>query len=194
MNDVLSPVARELGRFWDNDECDLIDVQRSAGVLKRVIDEVSPHVVAQAPAKRPSLLLQVAPGERHTLGVRMAEAAFCGMGWRVTRGEPSGYKAELAQEWRDFVGFSLSCDRHVEALVQAIAEARAVSRNPGLLVVVGGPLFLQHPGLAQGVGADFCVCAVDKPVQPQDALLNGRPRHTVFTSAAEIGSGRQEQE
>jgi len=194
MIDILAPVARELGCFWDDDENDLIDVQRASGVLKRLIDETALKVVPQVLAKPPSLLLQVAPGERHTLGVQIAEAVFCSMGWRVTRGEARGMRADLAQEWRDFLGFSLSCDRHVEALAQAVAEARAISRNPGLLVVVGGPVFVRRPDLAKAVGADFCVCATEMPVQNPDSLLNGPPRHTFFTRAAELGFGQPEQE
>jgi len=193
MLDVLAPVARELGCFWDNDESDLIDVQRATGVLKRLTDEIALRISAQTLAKPPSILLQVAPGERHTLGVQMAEAVFCGMGWRVARGEARGMRADLAHEWRDFLGFSLSCDRYVDALAQAVAEARAISRNPKLLVVVGGPAVCRRPDLAKLIGADFCVCATEMPVQPQDALLNG-PSHTFFTRAAELGFGQPEQE
>ncbi len=194
MMDILAPVAREIGCFWDRDESDLIDVQRATGVLKRLIGEIALRVTAQTLAKPPSILLQVAPGERHTLGVQMAESVFCAMGWRVARGEARGFRADLAREWRDFLGFSLSCDRHVDALAQAVAEARAASRNPKLLVVVGGPVFCRKPDLARQIGADFCVCASEMPVQPQDALLNGPPRHTFFTRAAELGFGQPEQE
>jgi MerR family transcriptional regulator, light-induced transcriptional regulator len=194
MMDILAPVGRELGCFWDNDESDLIDVQRAAGVLKRLVGEIALRVSAQTLAKPPSILLQVAPGERHTLGVQMAEAVFCGMGWRVARGETRGLRADLAQEWRDFLGFSLSCDRHADALAQAIAEARVASRNPRLLVVVGGPIFNRRPDLAKTLGADFCVCATEMSVQHQDALINGPPRHTFFTRAAELGFGQPEQE
>ncbi|MCW2282295.1 methanogenic corrinoid protein MtbC1 [Rhodoblastus acidophilus] len=194
MMDILAPVAREIGCFWDNDESDLIDVQRATGVLKRLIDEIALRVTAQTLAKPPSILLQAAPGERHTLGVQMAESVFCGMGWRVARSEARGFRAELAHEWRDFLGFSLSCDRHLDALAQAIAEARAVSRNPKLLVVVGGAFFGRRPDIARQIGADFCVCGTEMPVQPQDALLNGPRRHTFFTRAAELGFGQPEQE
>ncbi|MCW2273059.1 hypothetical protein GJ654_03005 [Rhodoblastus acidophilus] len=194
MMDILAPVAREIGCFWDRDESDLIDVQRATGVLKRLIGEIALRVTAQTLAKPPSILLQVAPGERHTLGVQMAESVFCAMGWRVARGEARGFRADLGREWRDFLGFSLSCDRHVDALAQAVAEARAASRNPKLLVVVGGPVFCRKPDLARQIGADFCVCASEMPVQPQDALLNGPPRHTFFTRAAELGFGQPEQE
>jgi methanogenic corrinoid protein MtbC1 len=173
MMEVLAPTARELGLLWDNDDCDLIDVQRATGALKCWIRELAPQTGARTPAKPPSILLQVAPGERHSLGLDMAEAVFRGLGWRVARGEARGFLADLAEEWRDVLGFSLSCDRHIAALAEAIAEARATSRNRRLLIVVGGSIFVEQSGIAQKIGADFCASAAEMSVQLQDALLNG---------------------
>jgi methanogenic corrinoid protein MtbC1 len=173
MTEVLAPTARELGRLWDNDDCDLIDVQRATGALKRWIREIAPQAAARAPAKSPSILMLVAPGDWHTLGADMAEAVFRGLGWRVTRGETLGFQAELAAEWRDVLGFSLSCDRHIEGLAKAIAEARAASRNPRLFVVVGGPIFTESSEIARKIGADFCASAAEMSVKLYDALLNG---------------------
>jgi len=180
MVDVLAPVARELGRLWDRDECDLIDVQRACGALQRVMGRIAPEAPARMPLKQPSILLQVAPGERHTFGADVAEAIFRDIGWRVTRGEGRGLRADLSREWRDFVGFSLSCDRNVESLSQAVAEARAASRNPNLLVVVGGAIFARRPDIARKIGADFCVCAAKLPVKHQKALVNGSAMSHVF--------------
>jgi methanogenic corrinoid protein MtbC1 len=173
MTQVLAPTARELGRLWDNDESDLIDMQRACGALKRWIGEIAPLTGGPTPVKPPSILLQAAPGEWHTLGVDIAEAGFRRVGWRVARGEARGFHADLAREWRDVLGFSLSCDRHVEALTKAIFEARMASRNPRLLVVVGGPIFAERPNIAQNIGADFCACAGEMPVQLSDRLING---------------------
>jgi methanogenic corrinoid protein MtbC1 len=175
MTEVLAPIARVLGRLWDNDDADLIDMQRACGALKRWIGEIAPEAGVQIPAKSPSILLQVAPGERHTLGVDIAEAVFRGAGWRVARGEARGFHADLAQEWRDVLGFSLSCERHIEALAKAIPEARMASRNPRLLVVVGGPIFAERPNIVENIGADFCACAAEMPVHLSDALINGTP-------------------
>ena len=70
---------------------------------------------------------------------------------------------ETARPLRDFdvVGFSLSADRHVETLGAAIRLSRARSRNPEILILVGGPAFVHDPGLAARLGAD--ATAVDAP-------------------------------
>jgi len=62
---------------------------------------------------------------------------------------------ELSQQWFDVVGFSVSSDRSIGALKMLILQARRVSRNPGVLVMVGGPMVTMVPDLAGMVGADF---------------------------------------
>jgi methanogenic corrinoid protein MtbC1 len=83
------------------------------------------------------------------------------------------FHADLAEAWRDIVGFSLSCDRHIEALAKAIVEAREASRNPNLLILVGGPVFINRSQLAEAIGADFCASTAEVTVQYAKALLNG---------------------
>jgi methanogenic corrinoid protein MtbC1 len=173
MTGILAPVARELGVLWDNDDCDLIDMQRAAGALKRWIGEIGSWAGERTSERSPSILVQVAPGETHTLGADMAEALFRGSGWSVAKGNTRGPRADLAKHWRDVIGFSLSCDRHIEALRKAIAEAREASLNPKLLVLVGGPIFVERHGLAINLGADFCACTAELAVQAPQALLNG---------------------
>jgi methanogenic corrinoid protein MtbC1 len=173
MTGLLAPTAREIGRLWDNDDCDLFEVQRATGALHRWIIEISPRFSARPQGQSPSILLLVAPGETHLLGVDMAAAIFRSAGWRVTRGDAQGFRAELAGAWRDLVGFSLSCDRYREVLAKAIVEAREASQNPSLFVLVGGPIFINRPQLAEKLGADLCASAGEMTVQYAKALLNG---------------------
>jgi methanogenic corrinoid protein MtbC1 len=173
LTEILAPTAREIGRLWENDDCDLFEVQRATGALKRWIIEIAPSFDSRASAKAPSILLHVAPGETHLLGVDMAAALFRAAGWRVVRGDLRGFQTDLAKAWRDVVGFSLSCDRHIEALAQAIVEAREASRNPKLLVLVGGPIFIIRPELAEKIGADLCASTAEITVQYAKVLLNG---------------------
>jgi hypothetical protein len=62
---------------------------------------------------------------------------------------------EAAQRiWFGVAGFSLSCDDHLSALAVLIRDIRRASRNPGIGILVGGPLFLDNPSLVTLVGAD----------------------------------------
>jgi MerR family transcriptional regulator, light-induced transcriptional regulator len=55
-------------------------------------------------------------------------------------------------------------------LREQVAAVRARSRNPALVVMVGGPLFHVHPEWVAEVGADLC------PVQVHDAPVQAAER------------------
>jgi methanogenic corrinoid protein MtbC1 len=56
--------------------------------------------------------------------------------------------------WFDVVGLSLSGERHLDVLATTIHAIRKASRNRGVGVMVGGPLFIEHPDWVARVGAD----------------------------------------
>ena len=58
-------------------------------------------------------------------------------------------------------------DEVTKAAAAAIAAVRKASVNPSIGVLVGGPIFLSHPGLAAEVGAD--AVAVDGALAPDIA-------------------------
>ena len=65
----------------------------------------------------------------HVFGVAMVETFFRAAGWRVKRGGLD-FADELAREWFDLVGFSLSGDRHLEVLANAVgASAGGVAQS-----------------------------------------------------------------
>jgi methanogenic corrinoid protein MtbC1 len=78
-------------------------------------------------------------------------------GWGVQLGTPSNSEELLdlvREEWFDVVGFSASCDTRLLKLRHDIAAVRRHARNPQLLVLVGGRIFVEHPDLVGRVGAD----------------------------------------
>lgn len=160
--DLLAPTARHLGKLWETDHCDFVEVTIGLRRLQDIMRRLAPD--AQADDARieeaPRALMLPTPGETHEFGIAMVETFFRAAGWRVHRGR-ADFAEELGRDWYDVVGFSLSADRHVETLAAAIRLSRASSRNPELLVLVGGPAFAQDPGLAARLGAD--ATAADAP-------------------------------
>jgi methanogenic corrinoid protein MtbC1 len=49
---------------------------------------------------------------------------------------------------------SIGSERRLDWLRRCIVEVRSASRNPGVVVMVGGPIFTLHPDWVAGVGAD----------------------------------------
>jgi methanogenic corrinoid protein MtbC1 len=60
----------------------------------------------------------------------------------------------VRKEWADVVGLSIGSERRLDWLQRCISEVRAASRNPGVVVMVGGPIFTLHPDWVARVGAD----------------------------------------
>jgi hypothetical protein len=60
----------------------------------------------------------------------------------------------LKHEWFDAVGFSIGSELRLDWLTLRVAQVRQLSRNRGVLVLVGGPLLTLHPEWVARVGAD----------------------------------------
>jgi len=171
MIEDLSSAARWLGELWVRDDCDFFDATLVAGALRELLREMAPDDARPLRARAPSILILLAPGETHSLGVDIVSSVFRQAGWSTLRGDSRTYLEALARRRHDVVGFSLSSDRHLGALAQAIGLARSVSRNPKLKILVGGPVFAEQPGLADKLGADACASGRDIAVQLPHTLL-----------------------
>ena len=170
--EVLTPTARYLGKLWETDHCDFVEVTVGLRRLQEILWRLSPEDEAAGARieEAPRALLLPTPGETHVFGVAIVEAFFRAAGWRVKRGELD-FAEDLASDWFDLVGFSLSGERHLDALARAIRAARAASRNPALFVLVGGPIFLDDAALVLRVGADGTASDAPGAVQLARSLL-----------------------
>lgn len=157
--DLMAPSARQLGKLWENDDCDFIEVTVAMGRLQQMLRELSRVFLSDLsrPDAVGSIVLSCLPGEQHTLGVIMVGEFLLRDGWRVQLGAPWGEHDLLTMvehEWFDVVGFSLGCATQQAALTRQIRRLRAVSQNPDLKILVGGPCVAHAPNLAVAVGAD----------------------------------------
>lgn len=157
--DLLSPAARRLGAWWADDRCDFTQVTIGLGRLQTLLHRVTAGLqTVSASVTQPfSAVFGPAPGEQHTLGLSMVRDFFRAAGWQV-HSEPMEHSGALLSLLRrsrfDLVGFTLGAERHVAALKDLIGEARSLSLNPRLRVMVGGPMLLAQPDLLQRLGAD----------------------------------------
>lgn len=155
--DLLAPSAALLGRLWDDDLCDFLEVTTGVARLQLVLSRFRVDGDAVPVEGKRRLLLMSAPGEQHTFGVRIVEQFLRKADWAVSSGLSSSPEqiAELvASEWFGVVGLTLSNEAHIDQLATAIRAVREASCNPTIGVMVGGPVFLADPGLVERVGAD----------------------------------------
>lgn len=158
--DLLAPAARELGARWADDRCDFVAVTVGCARMQRLL-----HALARGASAEPAgghavvvqALLTTVPGEQHTFGLSMLGECFLRDGWHVCVGPPRS-EAELLtlirDRWFDMVGFSVACDARLGRLTREIRRVRRFARNRGVVVLVGGPIFDERPGLVARVGAD----------------------------------------
>lgn len=157
--DVFTPAARHLGQLWEDDACDFTQVTVALCRLQQVVHQVSWSLPGSAGALRSSsrILLTVTEKDSHTFGLVVVAEFFRRAGWDVIEdygGPARQMSARVRDEWFDIIGLSVSTDRRVPAAVTLVRDLRRASRNPRVAVMLGGPLFLRQPQLADEIGAD----------------------------------------
>ncbi len=180
--ELLAPSAALLGRLWDEDLCDFVEVTTGVARLQRLVARFRGGEAAASSDERRRLLLMSAPGEQHTLGVRVVEEFLRRAGWAVSIGlssTPAEIAALVSSEWFGVVGLTLSSETHVDQLAAAIRSVRHASRNRTIGVMIGGPVVLQHPETRAtgGRGRVGGRCADRGPPRAASVRSDDRRRH-----------------
>lgn len=188
--ELISPAARQLDRLWAQDECDFTQITVALWRMQQVLHDLSPSFQednVHFQGKSHSIMLMPVPGSQHTLGILMVAEFFRRAGWRVW-GEPAASRDTLLEniheESFDIAGVSIGSEVHVAPLNELIADLRGQSKNPGLRIMVGGPLFSRHPELARQVHADFFCTDAEQAVSQAECMigsLNAWPRQAMTT-------------
>ena len=160
---LFEPTARNLGDLWSEDLCSEFDVTLALCRLQtavRLLDANGPQRRSSKLA-HPVVLIAPEPGELHRLGAALDGTVLRSAGWTPHCEYPSDDQALqdlLSSTWFDVLDLSLSAafrrDHVLTQLAKSIADARMASRNPGLVVVVGGRVFAEERTAGAAVGAD----------------------------------------
>ncbi len=174
--DLLAPSARRLGEMWEQDECGFGEVTLGLLHLHRALRLLGPAFANESEHRQRGrrALLMPAPGDQHSFGLAMVTAFFRRAGWQVWSSPPESLADQVAlvhSEWFAVVGFSLGCGGEVDRLARAIQAVRRGSRNRGIGVMVGGPVFVLQPGLAGLIGADATATDGRQAVRQAENLL-----------------------
>jgi hypothetical protein len=101
------------------------------------------------------------PGELHGLGAALDSEAMWQEGWSPQSEFPTDNAALqklLEADWFDVLDLTMSVSLQREHWLPRLAEtiriARRASRNPGLVVMVGGRLFADEDATGSDVAAD----------------------------------------
>jgi methanogenic corrinoid protein MtbC1 len=160
--DLLGPAARRLGQMWEEDRCDFASVTIALGRLQHLLRMWSPSFGREVPhvANDRRILFAQHPQEQHRFGIAMVADFFRRAGWEVLGGPGGDGMAEpdmdqaLRSEWFDAVGFSVGAESRLDWIAVRVAQVRRLSRNRGVVILVGGPLAVVNPDCVARLGAD----------------------------------------
>jgi MerR family transcriptional regulator, light-induced transcriptional regulator len=169
---LITSVARNLGDLWLADVCSFTDVTLGLWRLQQRARTLIPIFQQDASARLPryQALLVPLPGEQHTFGLYLVAEFFRRAGWGVYSmplKAADDLVAIVRGEWFAVVGLSLSCENRLEELAREIRTIRRASCNHAICVMVGGPIFMEHPEFVSQVGADLM--AIDGRQAPAKA-------------------------
>lgn len=169
----IGPAARLAGSWWEADCMDFASVSIAVSRLQVAVCELSPEFLlsARPVAGAPKRLLQVNLSSQHTLGGLMAAEFFRLGGWavQVVHGlEPGEWVDALSSDWFDVLGLGLAVEAQLPSLQAALPRLRSASANPGIKIMLGGPLLQQRPELVRALRADFSASSADEAVALAD--------------------------
>jgi hypothetical protein len=179
---VFEPAARRLGDLWSEDICSEFDVTLALARIQTAVRLMGHDLARRSGGKLPGpeVLIVPEPGELHRLGAALDSEVLWNIGWNPHCEYPADDHALedlLAASWFDVLDLSLSAafrrEHWLPRLTRTIAAARHASRNPTLVVVVGGRVFAEHPAIGARVGADV---ASTTALHVNESILHGLRR------------------
>ena len=158
---VIEPAARHLGDCWLEDACSELEVTMALGLLQSAARGATAACLPVEAVRGPVVLVAPAPSEPHLLGAALDAHQLACAGWDVRLETPAcdnDLRALVSATWIDALDLALSPaltrEDALPRLARTIAQARAASCNPDLVVLVSGRMFFEHTDAGHLVGAD----------------------------------------
>ena len=156
---LITPSARKLGYFWEEDIADFTVVTLAIWKIQQVLYQFSDKFLYEKEfiGSRSKVLLIPAPGSQHTLGLFILGEFFRKNGWHV-HGEPSISEKDtlnlIKQNHFDIIGISIGANDFKEAAKKLIKKIRQTPQAKFLKIIVGGPATIDKPHFYNDVFAD----------------------------------------
>ena len=183
--DVLAPAARHLGKLWEDDVCDFVEVTMGLWRLQEMVRDLSSRVAPGANIGGLRGLFASAPDEQHSFGTIVVEDVFRRSGWStdILLGPAKSELLDaIASEHYDLLGLTVSCELNSARLAPLVVALRSVSRNPRLCIMLGGHLAAVDPHLISRVGADCTAPDAQRAVIVAARWVQANACREVFTA------------
>ncbi len=158
---LIEPASRGLGDLWSADGCDAVDVSIGMSRLQSGMREATAGLIPASNMGAPAVLVVPQPGELHLLGAALDAESLYQQGWHPQAEFPSTDAAlqdMVSNTWYDALDLTLSTafkrEHWLPRVADTIAHVRSASRNPALVIIVGGRSFTEGTESAERVVAD----------------------------------------
>jgi MerR family transcriptional regulator, light-induced transcriptional regulator len=175
--DLIAPAARLLGDGWLADTLSFAQVSAGLSALlpamRAAVGELPAPEMRGNGLRR--ILVLPTPNDRHVFGAQMLGEFFQSAGWDVDLMLPAtrfDCIAAVSANLYDVVGVSLARTDLIPETRDLVAEIRSNSRNPQIMVMVGGPAISAGAGACEDVGADATAETGQEAVIEANMLLD----------------------
>lgn len=175
--DLIPEIARKLGKHWEEDSLSFADVSIGVNKLERVIYKLDYLFQANQLERQQnkSIFVSGCPGSQHSLGTLIFANFLTFSGWQVHR--PNKVNIDCMVEGvesknHQALAISVATNEQLEQLPNLISLLRQKSKNPKIIVLIGGPLYNKTPDAFDDIQADIKACSPEESVQKLEQYLS----------------------
>ncbi len=155
---VLQPVLYRIGKMWEQGEISVAHEHLASAIVSRVMASLYPGFIL-IEEKIGNAVLTASPNEFHEIGARMVADLLEIDGWDVKylgANTPRDSLLEILEEDPpDLLGVSIAMPFNLETARDLIHTVKSSSKLKETVVMVGGKVLAENPGLWKVTGADM---------------------------------------
>jgi methanogenic corrinoid protein MtbC1 len=175
--DLIPAIARKLGKQWEDDSLSFADVSIGVNRLERVIHKLDYLFQANQLDRQQNKAIFITgfPGSQHSLGALIFANFLIYSGWQVHR--PNQVNIDsivygVSSKDLQAVAISVSTSEQLEELPSLIDLLRQKSKNPNIVVLIGGPLYNKLPEAFDHIQAEVKAFSPEESVQKLEQYLS----------------------
>ena len=175
--DLIPEIARKLGKHWEEDNLSFADVSIGVNKLERVIYKLDYLFQANQLERQQnkSIFISGCPGTQHSLGTLIFANFMTFSGWQVHRPNKVNIDSMVEgveSKTHQALAISVATNEQLEQLPKLIDLLRQKSKNPKIIVLIGGPLYNKAPNAFDHIPADIKACSPEESVQKLEQHLS----------------------
>lgn len=175
--ELIPAIARKLGKEWEEDTLSFADVSIGVSKLERVIYKLDYLFQANQLERQQnkSIFVSTCPGSQHSLGTLIFSNFLTFSGWKVYRPKQADIESityGIMSKEHQALAISVSTYEQLEQLPKLIDLLREKSKNPGIIVLIGGPLYNKAPDEFEHIQADIKAFTPEESVQKLEKHLS----------------------